>query len=238
MSEARTPLDPRSPGDVAIRPDRERNVKEIEYFYAVHSAFAYLGSARFMAIAAASGRRIAHKPVDLRRVVAEAGAVPFGSRSRAHAAYFFGREIERWSEERDAPWMGRIPTHHANDITLPNCMLIAGLTLGLDMDRLAHALLEAHWRHDADLADRSALAAIGQSAGLDPVPLLDLAPSAEVQTIYQANTEEAIRRSVFGSPTYFVDGDMFYGQDRLDMIERALRQPYTGSWPRNRTPEE
>jgi 2-hydroxychromene-2-carboxylate isomerase len=207
-------------------------MQEIEYFYASHSAFAYLGSARFMAIAAAAGRRIAHKPVDLRRVVAEAGAVPFGRRSRPHAAYFFGREIERWSEERGAPWMGRIPTHHAKDITLPNGMLIAGLARGIDVDRLAHALLEAHWRDDADLADRSSLAAIGQRAGIDPVPLLDAALSTEVQAIYQANTEEAIRRSVFGSPTYFVDGDMFYGQDRLEMVERALRTPYAGKWPR------
>ena len=209
------------------------SLQEIEYFYAAHSAFAYLGSARFMAIAASGGRRIAHKPVDLRRVVAEAGAVPFGRRSRAHAAYFFGREIERWSEERGAPWMGRIPTHHANDIALPNGMLIAGLTLGLNVDRLAHALLEAHWRDDADLADRSSLAAIGRRAGVDPAPLLDAALSTDVQAIYQANTEEAIRRSVFGSPTYFVDGDMFYGQDRLEMVERALRMPYAGKWPRS-----
>jgi len=208
------------------------SVQEIEYFYAAHSAFAYLGSARFMAIAAAAGRRIAHKPVDLRRVVAEAGAVPFGRRSRPHAAYFFGREIERWSEERGAPWMGRIPTHHAKDITLPNGMLIAGITRGLDVDRLAHALLEAHWRDDADLADRASLAAIGQHAGIDPAPLLEAALSAEVQAIYQANTEEAIRRSIFGSPTYFVDGDMFYGQDRLEMVERALLTPYAGKWPR------
>ena len=208
------------------------SVQEIEYFYAAHSAFAYLGSARFMAIAAAAGRRISHKPIDLRRVVAEAGAVPFGRRSRPHAAYFFGREIERWSEERGAPWIGRIPTHHAKDITLPNGMLIAGIARGLNVDRLAHALLEAHWRDDADLADRSSLAAIGQRAGIDPVPLLDAALSTEVQAIYQANTEEAIRRSVFGSPTYFVDGDMFYGQDRLEMLERSLRSPYAGRWPR------
>jgi 2-hydroxychromene-2-carboxylate isomerase len=51
-----------------------------------------------------------------------------------------------------------------------------------------------------------------------------------VQRQYQANTDEAIRRSVFGSPTYFVDGDMFYGQDRLEMVERALAKPYARSW--------
>jgi len=109
-------------------------------------------------------------------------------------------------------------------------MLIAGLGCRVDISRLAHAILEGHWRDDADLGDRPTLAAIGRSVGVDPEPLLDAALTPEVQRIYRANTEEAIRRSVFGSPTYVVDGDMFYGQDRLEMVERALSQPYIARW--------
>jgi 2-hydroxychromene-2-carboxylate isomerase len=95
-------------------------------------------------------------------------------------------------------------------------------------------MLESHWRDDADLADEATLVELGKRAGLDPIPLLDAASSDEVQAIYEANTREAIARSVFGSPTYFVDGDMFYGQDRLEMVERALRQPYAPSPSRAR----
>jgi 2-hydroxychromene-2-carboxylate isomerase len=51
-----------------------------------------------------------------------------------------------------------------------------------------------------------------------------------VQQAYRANTEEAIRRAVFGSPTYVVDGDMFYGQDRLELVERALQRPFAATW--------
>jgi 2-hydroxychromene-2-carboxylate isomerase len=203
---------------------------EIEYFYSAHSAFAYLGSARFMTIAKAAGRRIVHRPIDLTRVIAESGSVPFGKRSKAHVAYFFGREIERWSEVRGAPTKPGIPTHHGKDPALANGMLIAGLGRGIDIDRLAHAMLEAHWRDDADLADRLTLASIGRSVGVDPDSLLDRATTPEVQQVYRANTEEAIRRSVFGSPTYVVDGDMFYGQDRLEMVERARRRPYVATW--------
>ena len=141
---------------------------DIEYFYSAQSAFAYLGSARFMTIAKAAGRGIAHRPIDLRRVVAEAGSVPFGKRSKAHIAYFFGREIERWSEARGAPTIPGIPTHHAKDPALANCMLIAGLGCGIGIDHLAHAMLEAHWRDDANLADRPTLAAIGRAVGIDP----------------------------------------------------------------------
>jgi 2-hydroxychromene-2-carboxylate isomerase len=203
---------------------------KIEYFYSAHSAFAYLGSSLFMTIAKAAGRRIAHRPIDLRRVVAEAGSVPFGNRSKAHIAYFFGREIERWSEARGAPTIPGIPTHHAKDPALANGMLIAGLGCGVEIDHLAHAMLEAHWRDDADLSDRLTLTAIGHAVGIDPEPLLDVAFSPEVREVYHTNTEEAIRRCVFGSPTYVVDGDMFYGQDRLEMVARALERPYLKKW--------
>jgi 2-hydroxychromene-2-carboxylate isomerase len=201
---------------------------EIEYFYSAHSAFAYLGSAAFMEIARAAGRKIVHRPIALGRVVEAVSSVPFGSRSAGHRAYFFGREIQRWSEERQAPVMDGIPTHHANDTSLANGMLIAGLEQGLDIDQLAHAMLETHWRDDADLADAGTLSRLAQELGLNSEPLLNAALSPAVQAKYEANTEEAIRRSVFGSPTYFVDDDMFYGQDRLAQVERALRQPYGG----------
>ena len=198
----------------------------IEYFYAAHSAFAYLGSARLMEIAAQSGSQIVHRPVDLRAVVPAAGSTPTSERTPEHRAYFFGREIQRWSEHRNAPVVTGIPTHHYNDIGLPNCFLIAGLELGLNIDRLAHALLEAHWKDDADLADPATLQSLAEQEGCDGEQLLALAGGDAVGAIYKANTEEAIARSVFGSPTYFVDGDMFYGQDRLELVERAITRPY------------
>jgi 2-hydroxychromene-2-carboxylate isomerase len=205
----------------------------IEYFYSAHSAFAYLGSARLMEVAKASGRTIDHRPNDLRRVVQESGAIAFPERTPNHVAYFFGREIERWSEERSAPVMDGTPTYHSNDIQLPNCMLIAGLLDGQNIDALAHGMLEAHWRDDADLADAETLARIATASGYQAAPLLDQALSDEAIKVYEENTEEAIARSTFGSPTYFIDGDMFYGQDRLEIMERALRTPYQGSWPRS-----
>lgn len=209
---------------------------EIEYFYSAHSAFAYLGSARFIEIASAAGRRIVHKPMDLRRVVPEAGAAGFSERSTAHRDYYFGREIERWAEWRNAPVVRGKPTNHRGDMTLCNGLLIAALQRGHNVDRLAHQLLQAHWRDNADLTAREVLARVAREAGLEPDPLLDAALSPEVGAVYLANTEEAIRRSVFGSPTYFIDGDMFYGQDHLEMAERALKQAFAGSWPRTQSP--
>lgn len=206
-------------------------MSDIEYFYSAHSAFAYLGSSRFMEIAKAAGRKIVHKPYDLTKGIEGVGSMPTGQRPQNHRAYYFGREIQRWAEERNLPMITNgMPTHHYNDTTLSNCMLIAAVRLGLNVDELAHTFLQAHWCDDADLADEQTLDRLAREIDIDPEPLLTAALTQDVQDTYQANTEEAIRRSVFGSPTYFVDGDMFYGQDRLEMVERALRQPYQGSW--------
>ncbi|MDD9876271.1 MAG: DsbA family protein [Magnetovibrio sp.] len=205
---------------------------ELEYFYSAHSAYAYIGSARLAEIATAADCPIVHKPIDLRRVVAVTGPGPTNSLTEARRAYFSGREIERWAEARGVAIMAGRPTHHDNDLALSNGMLIAGLRAGVGIDHLAHTLLEAHWRDDADLADRATLARLGAAAGVDADALLAHALSTEVQAAYEANTEEAIRRSVFGSPTYFVDGDMFYGQDHLELVARALAEPFAGAWPR------
>ena len=207
----------------------------IEYFYSAHSAFAYLGSARFMEVAKTAGRTIVHRPVDLRRAVVESGAGSMRDRSDRHRAYYFGREIERWAEWRNAPVVTQTPpTHHLKDMTLCNGMVIAAIEQGLNVDQLAHRMLEAHWRDDADLADRETLVRLANDVGLNSAPLLDAALSPEVAAIFLENTEEAIRRSVFGSPTYFVDGDMFYGQDHLEMVEHACQQRFEGVWPRDK----
>ena len=204
---------------------------DIEYFYAAHSAFAYVGSARLMSIAEAAGARLVHRPYDLNHVLEHLGVGGFSDRTEQHRAYYFGREIERWAELRDVEWIGRRPTHHSNDYTLANRMLIAGLEQGLNIDRLAHAMLERHWREDADLSNRATLGDIARRVDIDPEPLLTAASSDRVEAIHRENTEAAIQRSVFGSPTYFVGGDMFYGQDHLELVERALRQPFSGAWP-------
>ena len=207
----------------------------IEYFYSAHSGYAYIGSKMFMEIAAGAGWRIDHRPMDLRRVVAATGPGPINSLTPERRAYFSGREIERWSEARGVEVLKHRPTHHDNGTSRSNGMLIAGLLEGVDIDALAHRLLEGHWCDDADLDDPGTLSGLAKDVGIDASLLLAAASSPEVRATYDANTVEAIERSVFGSPTYFVDGDMFYGQDHLELVARAMKTPFLGDWPRPAT---
>ena len=204
---------------------------DIEYFYAAHSVYAYLGSMRLMDIARKSGRRLVHKPVDLDRVLEGCGSTAFGARPLAYRNYFFNRELERWAEFREVPTLGRRPTYHHHSPDLANRVLIAAIENGHCVDDLAHSMLKTHWAQDADLADAHRLKRICQDVGLDGDQLLADATRATVQEKYRVNTDEAIERHVFGSPTYFADGDMFYGQDRLELLERALNKPFAKTWP-------
>ncbi|WP_299502784.1 2-hydroxychromene-2-carboxylate isomerase [uncultured Roseobacter sp.] len=202
-------------------------MKTIEYFYSCHSVFAYLGAWRLAEIADEKGAKVIHRPFDLDPVMVAAGSPPFKARSKAHKAYYFGREIMRWAEYRDLPWIKRRPKHHDNPLALGNGAIIAAQSAGLDVDALSRALLQAHWRDDADQADPQMISGVASSLGLDGDALLYAARSEETQQQHDANTADAIRLGVFGSPTYFVDGDMFYGQDRLELVARALEQPFS-----------
>lgn len=199
---------------------------EIEYFYSAHSAFAYIGHARLLEIRDARGCRLVHRPIDLRPVVEAAGAVPFAARTKRHVDYYFGREIERWSQFRGVEILDRRPTHHDNPLALSNGLLIAAILDGEDVDALSHALLEAHWRDDIDLADPDALRRAAGRISPRCADLVDRALDEDVQAIHAANTREAIERGVFGSPTYFLDGDMHYGQDHLELLDAAFDRPF------------
>ncbi|MGR3635912.1 MAG: 2-hydroxychromene-2-carboxylate isomerase [Shimia sp.] len=198
----------------------------IEYFYSTHSAFAYLGAGRLAEICAAHGCRIVHRPFELSPVVEAAGGLSFAARAQAHVDCFFGREIERWAEYRGVPVIAHRPTYHDNALHLSSGMLIAAEQAELDVDALSFAMLQGHWRDDIDLANPEHLARVAEAVGVDAAPLVAASMTPNVQAVFQENTQEALARGVFGSPTYFVEGDMFYGQDHLEVLERGLMQPF------------
>jgi 2-hydroxychromene-2-carboxylate isomerase len=197
--------------------------KQIEYFYSAHSAYAYLGAWELARIASVTGASVLHRPYDFDPVFAATGRKRISQRTDTHVDYFFGREMVRWAEWRDLPMIRHRPTYHDNPLALANGAIIAA---GGDADALSRAILQAHWRDDADIADALTIQNLCDSIGLDGKAIVATATGDAIQNQHRANTEEAIARHVFGSPTYFVDGDMFYGQDRLFMVERALTKAF------------
>ncbi|WP_424984127.1 2-hydroxychromene-2-carboxylate isomerase [Maritalea sp. S77] len=203
----------------------------IEYAYSVHSAFAYIGSAKLQEICAKHSVTLIHRPMLLSPVVQQQRSPTFRARTQANVDYFFGREIERWAEYRDVPIIKYRPTFHDEDYGLASGMILALGDRGATIDAMSHKLLEAHWRDDADQSDLPTLHRLATELGHDADALLAAAGTEAIQKKLQANTEWAIANNIFGSPTYILDGDPFYGQDHLDLVERALTTPFApSSW--------
>jgi 2-hydroxychromene-2-carboxylate isomerase len=205
-------------------------MKTIDYYYSTRSIYAHFGAQRIVDLARRFGRRLIHRPVDLSRVVPAAGSLPFDKRSTAHKAYQFGREIERWSEYLGIPALVD-PVHHFGDRTLSAGVILAAQATGADVDRLHIDMLAALWRDDRDLASAEVLASLVNGVGADAKAILDAARSTEVQAAFDQCTELAMANGVPGSPTYIFDGELFYGQDRLMMVERALERPFAPPGP-------
>lgn len=213
-------------------------MQQIEYIYSAHSAFAYLGSAKLIEIAATHNALIVHKPILLSPVIDAQGSLPFRARTQAHVDYFFGREIERWAEYRNVALNTHRPTHHDADYSLASGMILALGQTGPASDKMAHAILQAHWRDDADLSDKATLNDIAKSLGHDADTLLARAAAKETQAQLAQNSKEAKARNVFGSPTYIIENEMFYGQDHLELLDRALHRPFAPTVWRNPSVKE
>ena len=197
----------------------------IEYYYSVRSSFTYLGSARIGALARRFGRRLVHRPILLAVTVPASGALPFVERPPHRNAYA-RRDLLRWASHLGLP-IHPDPVHHLGPQELPAGVvmeaqrIVEGGGAG-DLNGLSHAILEALWREDLDIADEEVIGALCEAAGFDADALIAGARSPRAALELERNNREAIVRGVMGAPTYFVDGENFYGQDRLDFVERAL----------------
>lgn len=194
--------------------------KKIDYYYSLISPWTYLGGPRLREIATRHRATIAHKPVKLAEVFPATGGLPLAKRAPARQAYRL-MELARWREHLGMPLNLR-PKHFPVPERPAAGMVIAARAAGLDCGLLSEALLRAVWAEERDIADRATLAAIAEACAMDGAALLAEAEKDPAAAEYQANTEEAIARGVFGAPTYAVGDELFWGQDRLDFVERAL----------------
>ncbi len=198
---------------------------EIEYFYSIRSSYTYLGAQRLYELARRYGRRVVHRPVLLSIVVPAAGGIPFAKRSKA---WWRIQEMDmaRWGDYLDIP-INTDPVHHYGTMELPSGLVAAAQKTAEeggsgDVDGLSFELLAALWRDDTDISDPTVTDPLCERCGFDAADLRAKALSAESQAAVKDNSEEMVRRGYIGAPTYVVDGDAFYGQDRLIFVERAL----------------
>jgi 2-hydroxychromene-2-carboxylate isomerase len=194
--------------------------KTIDYYFFTISPFAYLGSAELERIARTTGARINVRPIQVKPVFQETGGVPPAQRPQPRQDYRFV-ELARWSDERGLP-LTKQPAHFPVPDQLSCAAIYAAEELGGDPLKLAHALLAACWAEERDVSDRATVHAIANATGHDADALVDKAESDAMTQKVEQVTRAAIDRGVFGSPWYIVDGEPFWGQDRLEFVARKL----------------
>jgi 2-hydroxychromene-2-carboxylate isomerase len=192
----------------------------IDYYFSLVSPWAYIGHGPFMDIVERHGIEINYKPVFLGRVFAETGGLPLAQRHPARQRYRLV-ELQRWREKRGLSFNLQ-PKHWPFDVNLADRFVIAIQAAQQDPDPFLRRAFAAVWEEERDLADPGVLAGLAEEAGLDAAHLLDLAQGSTTEAIYALNLENAVAADVFGSPAYVLDGEVFWGQDRLDLLADAL----------------
>jgi 2-hydroxychromene-2-carboxylate isomerase len=195
-------------------------MKTVSYYFTPASPWTYLGHARFVEMAKRHGATVRLRPVDLGRVFPVSGGLPLAKRAPQRQAYRL-HELARW---RDA--VGVPLTVHPKFFPVPadlaaKTIIAADLAAGTDAALgLAGAVMRACWAEERDISDPATLAAIVAAQGLDSAALA--ARADEATTAYDTYTAEAVEHQVFGAPWYQVGDTPFWGQDRLEFVDRAL----------------
>lgn len=196
---------------------------EVDYYFAPVSPWTYLGHDRFVAIAKATGARVRLRPADLGQVFAVSGGLPLAKRPPQRQAYRL-LELRRFAEHLRMP-INLHPAYFPVAADLASRLLVAvdaedGGDAALS---LLGRMLRAVWVDEKNIADPAQLQALLAEEGL-PAARIDRAGTPEVQEAFEAHTKAAIEAGVFGAPSFVVAGELFWGQDRLDFVERRLKQ--------------
>jgi 2-hydroxychromene-2-carboxylate isomerase len=194
--------------------------KIVDYYYTPASPWTYLGHQRFEDIARRHGATIQYKPVDYGKIFPLSGGLPLGKRAPQRQAYRLA-ELKRWRDFLGASLTIQ-PKYHPVASDLAAQLIIAAERTGAPAGPLSFALMRACWAEDRNISDAETLIEVATEQGLDGPKLVAAARTREVATTYDAFTREAIDRQVFGAPFYIYKGEPFWGQDRLDFLDRAL----------------
>jgi 2-hydroxychromene-2-carboxylate isomerase len=195
--------------------------KVVDYFFTPVSPWTYLGHDRLVALAERHGAAIRPRPIDLGRIFPVSGGLPLPKRAPQRQAYRLV-DLARWRDHLGIP-LNLHPKYVSSSGDLATRWIVAAEDEGVAAAlRLAGAAMRARFAEERDIADEATLAAVAQAIGLDPARLAAGAARPETAARYDASTQEAIDRGVFGAPWYVYRNEPFWGQDRLDFLDRAL----------------
>lgn len=191
----------------------------LEFFYDYGSPYSYLANKRLPALAERTGCEIHYRPMLLGGVFKATGNRSPAEETVPARRQYFGRELERWVEYLGVPFK-RNPHFPINTLMIMRAAHAAQRTGVFEL--FHQTVYSAFWEQEKNLGDVEIAGAVLSAAGLDARALLEATRDPKIKEALKATTEEAVERGAFGAPTFFVGDQMFFGNDRLDFVERAL----------------
>lgn len=192
----------------------------IDYYYTSSSPYAYLGHDAVLDVARRHGARLAVKPVNLGAVFEVSGALPLAQRPAVRQRYRLV-ELQRMAEWRGKP-INLKPRFFPTDATLADCSTIAIIENGGDPTGFMRRIFSAVWVENAEIADEAVVAERLAAEGFDAGQLIEMARDETVAAIHAANSQAAIDANIVGAPGFVLNGEPFWGQDRIEFLDRAL----------------
>jgi len=197
------------------------NPLSIDYYFAPQSPWTYLGHQRFRDMAAAAGATVKVLPIDLGRVFPVSGGLPLAKRAPQRVAYRLV-ELKRFSDHLGVPLNLQPAFFPVPGDRAAKLIIAVDQHDGSDAAMgVTGAVLRAVWAEQRNIDDPQDLARLLEEQQL-PARRLDDANAKEVAERYDRDTQRAIEIGVFGAPTYVIDGELFWGQDRLEFVQRRL----------------
>ena len=194
----------------------------VDYYMTLTSPWTYLGSALFAEIARENDATVNIKPCKFGPIFEQTGGLPLPKRSPQRRAYRM-MELKRWRDVRGIP-VTLEPKHFPCDDTAATRLVIAAKLQGKDAHKLSLELGRALWEREESLADPATISSAAQRAGFDAAELRPGHSDAELDVLHDQFTKEALIAGVFGAPSFVLpSGEIFWGQDRLELLERALK---------------
>lgn len=195
--------------------------KKLDFYFSFISLYTYIGYEAFEKLVKKYDLEVAYKPIDLHAIFSVSGGLPVSKRPPQRQAYRFV-EMQRWAIKRNIPLVLK-PKHHPSDPVVGHRMLIAAMSRNLDVREFIHNSLKILWVDDLDIKDSNVMVEVANRSGLDGDLLLKESASPEIDAKVKLLTAEAAERQVFGTPFFFYRDEPFWGQDRLDLLEEAIK---------------
>ena len=202
---------------------------QLDCYYSLSSPWAYFAGPQVQDIVRRHQVKLVLKPYDFQAVVQKTGGIPIRTRPAPRRSYH-QLELARWRDYLGMPMVIE-PKYYPQQVPADpewnkyaGWMVIAAQQQGLDAFLLSHALLRALWAEERDTSDARVRIAIASENGYDGAALQALEKTPAVLAQYQAFSDEAERLGVFGAPTFVLEGERYWGQDRLGFVDRALER--------------